>query len=210
MPTPAQKGHTRDSGKQRRLSEVLDIRLGGVTGDSSYFVITESQRKELKLPISSVTPIVSRSRHIMNSAITERHWAKLCDADEKVWLFRPSKRSLYCKSVKAYLRRSHKTGGCQRDGYKIQLRDPWYLTPLPARVDAFLTGMSGTGVWMCMNESHTLSSTNTLYVATFRENTPKYERYAWALSMLTSGIAKQIERLACVCRRVSKNGAGTR
>ncbi len=68
------------------------------------------------------------------------------------------------------------------------------MTPLPKRVDGFISGMSSNGLWICMNEMQDLSATNTLYVAAFREKLSRQEKHAWAISMLTSVVARQVAR----------------
>lgn len=184
------------------LSEVMDVRLGGVTGDSAYFVISESQRRKHGLPRSAVQPILSRSRHVCSSMIGERDWLRLKADDERVWLFRPTHGSVKNESVRRYLAISAENGGCHRDRYKIKIRNPWYDTQTPSIADGFVTGMSSRGVWLCLNEMSGLNATNTLYVVSFRGTRRRSEKYAWALALLTTPAAKQIAR----SRRIYADG----
>lgn len=177
-----------------RLSAVMDIRLGGVTGDSKYFLMSESKRRERKIPKSALVPVVSRSRHIVSSNVSGKEWEKLRGDDEKVWLFRPIGRAVEHESVQRYLDLSESEGGCNQKGYKIKNRNPWYITPLPTGADAFITGMNANGLWLCLNDMEALSATNTLYVASFREDCTRQEKYSWAISLLTSVVAKQVSR----------------
>jgi hypothetical protein len=177
-----------------RLSDVLDIRLGGVTGDADYFVLTESQRKQHELPKTAVRPVVSRSRHIIGPLMRQASFEELRQSDESIWLFRPSKPNLNHPAVKRYLGLNVKEGGCHRDRYKIRKRRPWYITPMPDSVDGFVSGMTSRGLWICMNEFPGLNATNTLYVATFLNTPSRAQRYAWALSLLTTPVVKQISR----------------
>jgi adenine-specific DNA-methyltransferase len=50
-----------------RVSDILDIRLGGVTGDARYFLLTESKRLKLGLPITSVRPVLSSTTVVTRS-----------------------------------------------------------------------------------------------------------------------------------------------
>jgi len=184
------------------LSDVIDIWLGGVTGDAPYFVLSESQRRQHRLPMSSVQPIVSRSRHVCSAIIREQDWLRLRAHDERVWLFRPTAGDSGHAAVRKYLQLSREAGGCHRDRYKIRNRDPWYKTPMPPAADGFVTGMSSRGVWICMNEMPALNATNTLYVISFRGACSRAERYTWALTLLTTPVTKQIARL----RRVYADG----
>ncbi len=184
----------RSSTKTVQCSEVFDVRIGGVTGDASYFVLSESKRLEHDLPKSAMIPVVSRGRHIGFSVQRQRIWEELKDSDERVWLFRPKNRSLRHAAVQRYLQLSDQEGGCHKQRFKIRNRNPWYSTILPERADAFISGMSTAGPWMCMNEMPTLAATNTVYVIKFRGDHSRAERYAWALSMLTSPVRKQVAR----------------
>ena len=177
-----------------RFSEVANIRIGGVTGDANYFVLSECQRKQLGLPKRCVTPIVSRSRHVRRASHDLNSWQQECSSGEKVWLFRPSESDVANRVVSSYLDLTIDDGGCRRDRYKIKSREPWYLTPLPDEPHFFLTGMSGLGLWMCMNEYPKLNATNTLYTGTFREELNRRQKYSWALSLLTSPVQKQVVR----------------
>ena len=175
------------------LSDVMEIRLGGVTGDAKYFLLSEEERVSNGLPKRALSRVLSRSHHIRCSNITERDWQRLANGNEKSWLFRPSGKILENRAVRKYLNYGKK-GGCNMDAYKVSSRDPWYVTPLPDVVDAFITGMSTQGVWLCMNEMRKVNATNTLYVLRFLEETTRAQRYAWAISLLSSTAVKQVER----------------
>ena len=176
-----------------KLSSVLDIRLGGVTGDAGYFVLTESQRLKHKLPQSAFLPVVSRSRQVARPAMRSSDFEAMRLADERVWLFCPSTPDLSHPAVRRYLRLDAKNGGCRRDRYKIRNRKPWYVTPMPDSVDGFLSGMNSKGLWICMRETPGLNATNTLYVASFEEMSQP-RKYAWALALLTTIVSRQISR----------------
>jgi hypothetical protein len=117
-------------------------------------------------------------------------WNELKEADERIWLFNPT--PLLIREnwrVRNYL--YPKAGGCNREAYKIVDRKPWYQTPLLSRADAFISGMSQQGPWLCVNEYPKLKATNTLYVLSFSK-LYRQERYIWALAMLTSIAQRQI------------------
>jgi hypothetical protein len=170
----------------------MSIGLGAVTGDASYFLMTDEERRRHGLPKSAVVPVVSRSKHIRRAAIFSEHWEELLSGGERIWLFRPCSSDLSQPAVQRYLRLSEADGGCRRDAYKIRNRNPWYLTPLPPRPHGFVSGMSQAGPWICLNEMPRLSATNTLYTVRFRRRLPVLERYAWALMLLTSEVREQL------------------
>jgi hypothetical protein len=198
------RAHTCSNGKNHCSSSCVDlgsiasIGLGGVTGDSRYFTMSEERRLELNLPLRAVRPIVSKARHIKRPIAGPPEFEKMCQAGERIWLFDPTPALVSESSaVRSYLRLSPDRGGCRRDSYKIRLRNPWYRTPLPRRVDAFISGMSMSGIWMCFNEVERLNATNTLYVVRFKHREAWERRFEWALALCTSAVRKQLQR---ICR----------
>jgi len=169
-----------------RLGDIFEFRLGGVTGDCRYFLLTESQRINHGLPIESVTPVLTRSRQLTSAYATGGTWQALRAKDERVWLFRPSQEIAAQPPVSRYLSLGVDESGCDRAAYKVRNRDPWYQTPLPDGVDGFLSGMSRFGPWICLNDMATLNATNTLYVVRLRQPCSPDQRAAWALMLLTS------------------------
>jgi hypothetical protein len=173
-----------------RLSEILDIKIGTVTGDANFFLLTEDQRRANQLPLGSVMPVISRAHHLIDTKLTPKKWQKLRDDGERVWLFFPTKRSLSRVSVQRYLRLPVSKGGCDREAYKVKSRNPWYHPDLVGNCDGFISGMSRAGPWICFSEMPGLSASNTLYTVKFRTLMPKHQQTAWALSMLTSTARK--------------------
>jgi hypothetical protein len=172
------------------LKSIATLRLGGVTGDAAFFLMDEEKRQSLKLPTSAFTPVVSKSRHVRFAYLQREVWNELKEADERIWLFNPT--PLLIREnwrVRNYL--YPRVGGCNRKAYKIVDRKPWYQTPLLSRADAFISGMSPQGPWLCMNEFSKLRATNTLYVLRF-DDQYRQERYMWALALLTSIAQRQI------------------
>ena len=169
---------------QRLLGDLIDIRLGGVTGDARYFLLNESQRERIGLPTECLVPVLSRARHLVASEMTKSLWQRLRDAEERVWLFCPSDEHLVHPAVRRYLELKEEEGGCCRSRYKIESRDPWYRIRLPKSVDGFLSGMTQVGPWLCFSRMLGLSATNTLYTFRFREALSREEKFAWALALL--------------------------
>lgn len=181
-----------------KLSDLVDIRLGGVTGDARYFLFNESRRRELNLPASAVKPVLSKANHLRAAFIGKRTWRNLLRKDARVWLFRPTKQSLAHPSVQKYLSLSVTKGGCEKSAGKIIKRELWHRVPLPRGVDGFMSGMSSVGPWMALGNWNELTATNTLYTVHFRRRTSAKQRAVVALSLLTSAVRSQFPAL---CRR---------
>jgi adenine-specific DNA-methyltransferase len=176
--------HSRPQGS--RLGDVLEIRIGTVTGDANFFLLTDRQRLEQGLPLSSLKPVVSKARHLTASKLTTLKWRTLRDQGERIWLFHPSPAALRHPSVRAYLRLPPAKGGCNRNAFKVKERKPWYRPAHVKACDGFISGMSTAGPWICFAAMPGLKATNTLYVVAFRKRLARSQQYAWALAMLTS------------------------
>jgi hypothetical protein len=180
------------------LADLVDIRLGGVSGDVGYFLLTESRRKELKLPVGALKPVLTKANHLRKAVVDRVAWEKLRDADARVWLFRPSGKICEHAAVQKYLELPTDQGGCNRQAKKVKNREPWYQVPLPRVIDGFLSGMCNHGPWIALNGMPGLSATNTLYTVSFKRPVAQVERAALALALLSTPVRSQ---LAAVCRR---------
>jgi len=185
----------------RPLKEVLQIRLGGVSGDVSYFLMTEKKRRELNLPVGSMRPLVSKARQLRWGVLTKARWRTLRDNGERVWLFDPPRRLRNHPAVRKYIDFG-KSGGCNQSALKITRRRPWYRTPLPRHIHGFMSGMSQDGPWISLRAMPSLAASNTLYVVRFTSARRRDEQAAWALSLLTSRTRKLVKEL----RRVYTDG----
>jgi adenine-specific DNA-methyltransferase len=175
-----------------RVGDIMQIRLGGVTGDSDFFLLSEEERKRQKLPIVACRPVISRAHHLSCGTIGLTDWQALRDKGERVWLFDPTPAQAEQKAVACYLKLEYSKGGCNRNAYKIRSREPWYRTPLPASIDGFMSGMSSCGPWVVFREMPRLAATNTLYVVKFLNKKSADERAALALWLLTTRAQKML------------------
>ena len=196
---PVSPASTFQAGQSRRstvkVAEILSVRIGCVTGDAQYFLLRESDRVRLRLPVRALSPVLTRSRHLKSAVVTRGDWEMLKARNERVWLFRPHQKHLSLPSVRKYLRLTAKKGGCSRQNYKVQLRDVWYRPDLPANVEGFLSGSSSVGPWISLRQYERLSATNTLYCIAFNKHVSKYAKSAWSLSLLTDQFRRQLPQV---------------
>jgi len=176
------------------LESIAKIGLGGVTGDARFFLMNEIKRASLELPAAALTPVVSKAKHLRSARLTEEGWDDLRASGERIWLFNPTVVLAKDPDVRHYLELEPTQGGCNRQAYKVTIRDPWYRTPMPPVPDAFLSGMSQHGPWLCINETPRVNATNTLYVVHFSTR-HRGDWYMWALALLSSEARRQIRRV---------------
>lgn len=178
--------------QETRLGDLLDIRIGGVTGDAHYFLMTEDQRRAFGLPRAALRPVLTRCRHLRRAIFTQQEWQDLLEAGERVWLFSPAGSALEHDAVRRYLEEGKERKKCHTDRYKIKAREPWYQTPVPTRIDGFLSGMSKRLPFLVLREIPRLSATNTLYVARFKRPADLQKRLAVGIALLSSQVRKDL------------------
>jgi len=181
----------------QRLDDIVSIHIGAVTGDAGYFLLNEKERKEWGLPQAALRPTLSRSKHLTSSLIGVREWRDLRDEGARVWMFCPTKSVSMHSAVSAYLMHG-KEGGCNLEAHKIAKRDPWYRTPLPGRVDGFMSGMSKRLPFLALRDMPGLTASNTLYVVRFRKRVTPAAKATLGLLLLTSSVRAELARHARV------------
>ena len=178
------------------LDEVLSVRIGAVTGDARFFLMTDEQRRARGLPAAACRPVVSRSRHLVGAYLDRQTWEVLRDQGERVWLFCPPPSLLEHPGVQAYLDAPPDAGGCRRDNLKLRRRgDLWFRPPLPRVPDGFMSGMSRHWPWIAFRCMDKLTANNTLYTVHFRRPLSREMKAAWGLMLLTSDVRRQLASL---------------
>jgi hypothetical protein len=175
-----------------RFGDIARVRIGAVTGDANYFLLDEDRRTELGLGLQDVCPVLTRARHLSRHEVRVRDWERLRDSAERVWLFRPGHRpGRRPKAVVDYLRAGERQKCHTRQ--KTRNRETWFRTPLNPAADAFMSGMTSVGPWLCLHRSRTLTATNTLYTVHFAGRPTLGEKAAWSLALLSTTVAGQYE-----------------
>jgi adenine-specific DNA-methyltransferase len=116
-------GTTKSALSMITLDAVAEIRLGGVTGDASYFLMNEERRRALELPKSALIPVVSKAKHLQCPSLSMKEWNKLKSSGQRIWLFNPPVRATKHPRVKHYFELADNAGGCNRNAYKVTIRE---------------------------------------------------------------------------------------
>lgn len=176
---------------ERCVGELAAVRIGAVTGDAKYFLMTESRRRELGLPIRAFRFALTKSKHASRPFVSRKDLQAMRDADDRVLLFRPPDGVLSHDRVDAYLRLPHRYGGCAKRNLKVASRSLWHRTPLPAIPDGFVSGMTSGELMISINKCPGLTATNTLFVI---HKLCEFEMLDLAVGILASKARRQIAR----------------
>lgn len=157
--------------------------LGAVTGANKFFVISEATRNEYGLEehqLVAVSP--PGTRHLKSAAFTRAQWNELRIAGEPVWLFRPD-------ADDSSAGRIHYTDHGELlsvdQGYKCQIRSPWWRPPAPSTPDLFFTYMSHNYPRLITNSAK-VGFLNSMHGVRLHESAPKIAATALPYMCLNS------------------------
>lgn len=146
-----------------RLDSWGKISLGSVTGNNSFFVLSDDDLHEWGLGKKDVVPLSPPgSRHLRKLALTNSDMKKHRRANKGVWLFYPGKHP----SNEALEYISHgESIGVDR-GYKCSKRSPWWIVPVTRIPDMMITYMNDFAPSFCANRARVriLNSVHGLYL----------------------------------------------
>ena len=122
------------------LSDYGTSELGAVTGANKFFTISEATRQQYGLTEAQLVPISPPgTRHLKSPSFSRTQWNQLREAGEPVWLFRPNADDR-SEGRRAYTAYGESLSVDQ--GYKCQIRTPWWRPPAPTVPHLFFTYMS--------------------------------------------------------------------
>lgn len=181
------------------LGEIADIGIGDVTGCNRVFLLSNEERAQDCIPLSQVSPIVSRARHITGLVVTKRELGRLADQNEKTWLLCPTDLSRRNAGVRGRLARI--SAQLRKKTVWLNKRDPWWTVTTGPRCDAVFSYMNDLGPRLA-RVSPGIRCTNTLHRVTFRPDVDDRQQIAAMLTMVSSFGQLAAER----CGRVYGGG----
>ncbi len=127
----------RASNHTAELGTYASVNVGVVTGKNQFFVLRESEVKELGLQKYTM-PLIGRSAHLNGGIVDKAGWRALSDEDQRVHLLHlaPFKGTTPTGALASYIRFGEEQN--VHKGYKCSIRTPWYAVPSVYVPDAFV------------------------------------------------------------------------
>jgi len=146
------------------LGALGSVDIGVVTGANGFFIVDDTRRADLGLPLEVMTPIIDRP-----SALTG---LDVGSAASKHLLHLPRTADVPLPAaVERYLEAGRVAGVAQ--GYKCRVRPVWYAVPTPKHVpELFLPYMSHLRPRLVVNSTGSLS-TNLIHGVHLRSGSPE-------------------------------------
>lgn len=152
-----------------QFNNIANISLGQVTGDNSFFILSEEEIEKYKISSKYTVPIISKANHISMAIFNGTDFKEIRRNNEKCFLLNiPSGTDINDdKPLQDYLDLGKRKSADQK--YKCRTRWPWYSVPMQKIPDAFLTYMSGSQVRLVKNSGN-VYSTNTIHNINLKSN----------------------------------------
>lgn len=168
----------------QRLDAYGTPELGTVTGSNNFFTLNEVTRAEYSLGETHLRRIVPPgARHIPGARFTIGHWQQLRADGQRVWMLAPTTTARRRDGLARYLAEGERR--LVHEGYKCQIRDPWWRPPVVRTPDVFFTYMSHITPRLVANEADA-TIVNSLHGITLGDDAPDCVRDALPVVALNS------------------------
>jgi adenine-specific DNA-methyltransferase len=147
----------------KRLGDVCSVDVGIVTGLNEYFVLNYDEATKLNAD-QHLVPIVTRTKNLQGVIFTKSDWNENCTNHQPSYLLSIQPVQGISKGLESYIEK----GEAKRvnKGYKLSIRDPWYVIPSVWIPDAFLFRQIGSFPRMVLNGA-SATCTDTLHRVKF-------------------------------------------
>jgi len=169
------------------LGELVQIRIGIVTGANRFFVLRPSEAEALGLPKAGLYHVLARTSWLAGLDVSNSDVERIGRLDLPSLLVSLGGRSLDAPAVRAWVERGEELGIHKR--HKCSKRVPWCSVPVGPVPDAFMT-CSRAGAPRIVANSSKVRATNALHVLRVREGLRADQLAAAALTTLTAAYAE--------------------
>jgi adenine-specific DNA-methyltransferase len=149
-----------------RLGELAKIRIGSVTGDNNFFVLSKDKAQQLAIPQKALQPIVARFVHCRGLQVTQPDLAELTAQGQRCLLLTTSADTFQHPAVKSYI------ASYPEESIKLNRtfnkRLLWYQIEDKLVPDAFFSCVRSQGPVLILNEAQA-TCTNTIYRIWFQQ-----------------------------------------
>lgn len=168
--------------------QVLEVDVGVVTGENTFFVLNEQQVRESDLQ-PFTRRVVSRSGHLPGAIFGEEDWRENVSRQVPTHLLLAPKvpHQALPTPLQTYVATGEQAGYHQ--GYKCRVRHPWYVVPSVWNPDAFLLRQIHSYPKLVLNQAQA-TCTDTLHRVRFCSPMQREQVVAAFLNVLTFAFAE--------------------
>lgn len=172
-----------------RLGELASIDIGYVSGNNSYFHLTDDYRAKYRFAAENLRPTIVNSRDLRGLSYHQADFEEALQAGKASWLFYPQ---TVGKAEKGYIAQGESQE--VHKAYKCRVRSPWWKVAFVNSCDAVLTVMSNLAPRMVVNELGAMVSNSLLTIRFKKKLDPWKTRLQVAASYTSlSQLSAEIE-----------------
>lgn len=146
--------------KIRRLGELVRVKIGVVTGDNKYFVISSEQARSNDIDVAHLLPILSKFNIAPGANLTKKDMEIAATSNAKCWLVSSSKLPSGVEAIDRYLLSYPKEKIATTSTFKK--RALWHSPYDNSPPDAFWPVMRDIGPRLVLNDA-AVNCTNTIH-----------------------------------------------
>lgn len=167
-----------------RLGTWVEARIGVVTGNNNYFILSQDERRERGIPERYFIPVIKRPAYVQGLAATNRGM-RLVEKQGKDYLLLNPPRDMrrMSKSLRKYIDKGIESG--VHLAWKCKSREPWYIVPHTYIPEAFIPCMSASWPRVMVNRSD-FTCTNNIIRLSWNERRPEADWTRLALGSLST------------------------
>jgi len=167
----------------KEFGAIADVKIGMVTGDSRFFVLSNSAVEKSNLPWSAFRRVLLRGSYVSSIEVNNKDFEAMSENEKRCWLFHPTGKNIAHKNVSNYIDQYDE--GKRLANKTFAKRERWYLPDDDLIPDAFLSYMSDLGPRLILNTSK-INATNSLHRVYWKASCPRYVKRLVAISLLTT------------------------
>jgi adenine-specific DNA-methyltransferase len=166
-----------------RLGEWAIPRIGVVTGNNRFFIISKQEQKSKGIPDKHVRSILTRATQLQGLCIRAADVQRIVESGKDALLVSPPAIGPLPEELERYLSEGKKNGAS--DSYKCRSRTPWYVVPNKFVPAAFMQYMATAWPRVVLNYSKA-TCTNAIHRLMWVQHRPKADLQRLALGSLST------------------------
>jgi hypothetical protein len=167
-----------------RLGGWVETRIGVVTGNNGYFILSQDERARRGINEKFFVPVIRRPAYVTGLTATDRD-LRLIEKQGKDYLLLnpPPELRQMPRPLRKYIQEGEEAG--VHLAWKCKCRKPWYIVPHAYVPEAFIPCMSASWPRVMVNRS-AYTCTNNIIRLTWREKRPAVDWMRLALGTLST------------------------
>ena len=167
-----------------RMGEWIKTRIGVVTGNNEFFILSPAEQEQRSIPDDYLVPIIRRSVHLTGLWVRDQDLQFLAENGSKFLLLAPNQvESKLPKSLREYIQYGQEIGISK--ARKCRERQPWYVVPHTFVPPAFMPCMSAAWPRLVVNQSR-YTCTNNILRLLWKQERPAEDWLRLALGTLST------------------------